>query len=107
MCVYTQSLSHVQLFAAPWTVAHQAPLSTGFSRQGYWSGLPLPTPGNLPNPVIEPASLASPDLEGGFFTTSATWEAQSLFNGHALMYLTLEYTVLESKNYLKGLESEL
>ena len=62
---------------------------------------------NLPNPVIEPASLASPDLESGFFTTSATWEAQSLFNGHALMYLTLEYTVLESKNYLKGLESEL
>ena len=94
MCVYAQSLSHVQLFAAtrllcPWD----------FSRQGYWSGLPLPTPGNLPNPVIEPASLASPDLEGGFFTTSATWEAQSLFNGHALIYLTLEYTVLESKNY--------
>ena len=72
MRVSAQSLSHVQLFAAPWTVAHQAPLSTGFSRQGYWSGVPLPTPGRLPDPGIEPASLASPDLKAGFFTTSAT-----------------------------------
>ena len=47
------SLSHVQLFATPWTVAYQAPLSMGFSRQGYWSGLPFPSPGDLPNPEIE------------------------------------------------------
>ena len=62
-------LSHVQLFAAPWTVALKAPLSMEFSRKEYWSGLPLPTPGDLPDPGIEPTPLA---LAGGFFTTSAT-----------------------------------
>ena len=50
---------------------HQAPLSMGFSRQEYWSRLPFPTPGDLPNPQIKPGSLASPALAGGFFTTSA------------------------------------
>ena len=49
-------LSRVQLFVTPWTVAYQAPLSMGFSRQEYWSGLPLPSPGDLPNPGIEPRS---------------------------------------------------
>ena len=49
-------LSHVQLFATPWTVAHQTPPSMGFSRQEYWSGLPFPSPGDLPNPGIEPRS---------------------------------------------------
>ena len=73
--VTAQSLSLVQLFAAPWTVAHQAPLSTEFPRQEYWSGLPFPSPGHLPNPGIEPMSLASDALAGRFFTTSATWEA--------------------------------
>ena len=63
--VLIQSLSHVQLFATPWTVAHQAPLSMGFLRQEYWSGLPLPSPGDLPDTGIEPAS---PILAGGFFT---------------------------------------
>ena len=48
----------------------------GFSRQEYWSGVPFPSPGNLPYPGIEPVSLMSPALAGGFFTTSATWEAQ-------------------------------
>ena len=66
----------VQLFAVPWTVAHQAPLSMGFSRQEYWSGLPCPPPRDLPNSGIEPLSLMSPALAGRFFTTSATWEAQ-------------------------------
>ena len=65
---------HVQIFATLWTVACQAPLSIGFSRQQYWSGLPCPPPGDLPNPGIEPTSLVSPTLAGGFFTTSATWE---------------------------------
>ena len=51
MCV--KSLSRVQVFATLWTVAHQAPLSMGFSRQQYWSGLPFPSPGDLPNPGIE------------------------------------------------------
>ena len=59
----------------PWTVAHEAPLSVGFSRQEYWSGLPCPPPGDLPYPGIEPVSFTSPALAGGFFTTSATWEA--------------------------------
>ena len=62
-----------------WNVACQAPLSIGFSRQEYWSGLPFPPAGDLPNPGIEPVSLWSPELAGGFFTTSATWEAQDLF----------------------------
>ena len=55
-----------------WTVARQAPLSMGFSRQEYWSGLPCPPPGDLPDPGIEPASLKSPALAGVFFTTSIT-----------------------------------
>ena len=59
-------LSCVWLFATPWTVAHQAPLSMGFSRQEYWSGVPFPFPGDLPNPGIEPPS---PALTGRFFTT--------------------------------------
>ena len=49
-------LSHVRLLVTPWTVAHQAPPSMGFSRQEYWSGLPLPFPGDLPNPGIKPGS---------------------------------------------------
>ena len=53
-----KSLSHVQLFAIPWTVAYNAPLSMGFSRKEYWSGLPYPSPGDLPNPGIEPGSPA-------------------------------------------------
>ena len=53
----------------PWTVARQAPLSMGFSRQEYWSGLPFPSLGDLPNSGIELVSLASPVLVGGFFTT--------------------------------------
>ena len=53
-----KSLSRVRLFVTPWTVAHQAPLSMGFSRQEYWSGLPVPSPGDLPNPGIEPESPA-------------------------------------------------
>ena len=68
-------LSHVKLFATIWTVAHQDPLSLGFFRQEYWSGLLCPLPGDLLNPGIELASLTSPALVGGFFTTSTTQEA--------------------------------
>ena len=56
MCVESELLSHVRLFAMLWTVACQAPLSMEFSRQEYWSGLPLPSPGDLPNPGVEPGS---------------------------------------------------
>ena len=64
--------SCIPLFAAPWTVACQAPLSMGFSRQEYWIRLPCPPLGDLPNPGIHPVS---PELAGRFFTTSTTWEA--------------------------------
>ena len=64
MHVYT--LSHVRLCATPGTVAHQALLFMGFSRQEYWSGLPFLSPGDLPNPEIKPVT---PALAGGFFTT--------------------------------------
>ena len=60
--------SYVPLFVTSWTVALQAPLSMEFPRQEYWSGLPFPPPGDLPDPRIEPASLGSPALAGGFFT---------------------------------------
>ena len=70
-CVLTQ----VQLFAILWTVARQVPLSMGFPRQEYWRGLPCSPPGDLPDPGMEPASLRSPALAGGVFTTSAAWEA--------------------------------
>ena len=70
-----QSVSHIWLFVMLWTVACQAPLSMGFSRQEYWSGLWWPLQGDLPNSEIKPDSLMSPALAGGFFTASATWEA--------------------------------
>ena len=67
MCA--QLLSCVQVFVTPWTVACQIPLSMGLSWQEYWSGLPFPPPGNLPDPGIEFMSPAPPALEGEFFTT--------------------------------------
>ena len=67
-----QLLSHVQFFAAPWTVTWQAPLSMEFSRQEHWSGLPFPIPWDLLNPGIEPVSLVSP-VTGGFFITNAIY----------------------------------
>jgi len=68
-------LSHfisIQLFVTLWTIACQAPLPEGFSRQEYWSGLPFPSPEDSPSPGIKSASLASPALAGRFFTTSTT-----------------------------------
>ena len=73
-------LSRVQLFLTLWTVAFQAPVSMGFSRQEYWSGLPCPSLGDLPDPGIEPASRMFPALVGGFSTTSAAWEAREVHN---------------------------
>ena len=61
-CVLS-SFSHVQLFATSWTIACQAPLSVGFSRQGYWSGFPCPPPGDLPKPRIKPRSSGSLSIE--------------------------------------------
>jgi len=62
LCVLS-CFSHVWLFATPWTVAHQAPLAMGFSRQEYWSGLPFPFPGNLPDLGIKPSTPLSPALQ--------------------------------------------
>ena len=69
-------LSPVWLFATPWTVAGQAPLSMGFSRPEYWNGLPCPSPCDLPDPGIESMPLTFPELAGGFFTTTTTWKGQ-------------------------------
>ena len=71
-CVF----SHVQLFATPWTVAHQAPLFMGFSGQEYWRELPLPSPGDLPNPGIKPRS---PVLAGKLFTPETPANHQWLY----------------------------
>ena len=77
-CMCAQSLSRFWLFATLWTLACHSPLSMGFSRQEYWSGLQFPTPGSFSNLGIEPTSLTSPALASRFFTTSATWEAQRI-----------------------------
>ena len=74
-CVLSH-FSHVRLCATLWTAACQAPLSMEFSREEYWTGLPCPPPGHLPDLGMEPTSLMSAALAGGFFTTSATREAQ-------------------------------
>ena len=70
--------SRAQLFATVRTIAHQAPLSMAFSRQEYWSGMPFSSPGDLPDPGIEPESFTFPALAGKFFTTSATWMPPSV-----------------------------
>ena len=72
--MHAKPLSRVQLCVTLWTAACQAPLSMEFSRQVYWSVLPCPPSGNLPDPGIEPTFLMPPALAGGFFTTNATWE---------------------------------
>ena len=77
--------SHVQLFATLWTLTLQAPLSMGFSRQEYWSGLPCPLPGNLPNPGVFCVSR----IEGGFFTHWATWKA--LYKGEEQAKLIYDF----------------
>ena len=66
LCVCVCTFHRVQLFVTTQTVAHQVPMSMDFSRQEYWSGLPFPSPGGLPNPGSKPTS---PALAGGFFTT--------------------------------------
>ena len=81
--------SHVQLFATLWTVACQASLSMGFSRQEYWSGFPCPLPGDLPHLGIEPTSLMSHALAGRFFITSTTSrQGQRYMPFESLLFLT-------------------
>ena len=73
-----KSLSRVRLFATPWTAAHQTPLSMGFSRQEYWSGLPFPSPGDLPDPGIKPRS---PTLQADALTSEAPGKPKRVFKG--------------------------
>ena len=113
MHVCSKSLQLYLTFATLWTIACQAPLSMGFSRQEYWSGLPCPPPGDLHNPGIRLClSLA---LTGRFFTTSATWDGEG--NGNPLQCSRLEnpvdrgawwaavYAVAQSWTRLKRLSS--
>ena len=79
------SCTRAQFFVTPWTAGRQAPLSMEFSRQEYWSGLPLSSPGDLPNPGIEPTSPASPTLAGRFFTTEPPGKPlQNSLTSHAI-----------------------
>ena len=79
--VCAQLLSCILLSAIPWTRAHQAPLSKGFPRQEYWSGLPFPSPGDLPNPGIEPTF---PALAGEFFTTEPPGKPHFIISVHEI-----------------------
>ena len=71
-----KSLSRAQLFVTPWTVAHQAPPPMGFSRQEYWSGLPFPSPGDLPDPGVEPRS---PTLQADALTCEPPGKPQNIY----------------------------
>ena len=88
MCVHACSV--VSDSVTPSTVAHQVPLSGGFPRQEYWSGLPFPPAGDLPNPGIEPVSFASPTLAGEFFTTAPLGKphnsSENLLNKHCYVF---------------------
>ena len=81
MEVKVKSLSHVWLFATPWTVAYQTPPSMGFSRQQYWSGLPFPSPGDLPNPGMEPGS---PALQADALPSEP--RGKSLYNMNSIVF---------------------
>ena len=86
--------SHVWLFVTLWTIAHQTPLSMGFSRQENWRGLPCPPPGDFPNPDIELVSLMSLALAGRFFTTNVTWT-------HAYLWLVHVDVCQKASQYFK------
>ena len=82
--------SHVQIFVTLWTAARQASLSMGFSRQEYWSGLPSPSPGDLPDPGIEPMSLSSPTLADDYLPLAPP--------GKPFMYVVATLLCRESKH---------
>ena len=85
VCVCVLScFSRVRLFGILLTIASQASLSMGFSRQEYWTGLPFPPPGDLPHPGIKPTSPVSPALAGRFFTTESPGKLRSLYTGTRL-----------------------
>ena len=88
-------LSCVQLFVIPWTAAHQVPLSMGFSRQEYWSGLLFSPPGDLPDPGIKPSTLVSPALADRFFTTAPPGRP----NFHAYLFIWKSHSRPDSMYY--------
>ena len=96
--------SCTQLFETPWTVAHWAPVSMGFSRQEYWSRLPCPPPGDLPDAGIKPQSLRSSAWASRFFTTSATWEAQM---ETLMLYITVRTSRPKDSKGIKHLNNSL
>ena len=100
MCVLNR-FSPVWLFATSWTVAHEAPLSMGFSRQEHWSGLPCPSPGDLPNPGIKSVSLTS-TLAGGCFIISATQKERNSLNLMKDIYKEFTANVICSSEKLKA-----
>ena len=87
--VLLSHFSRVQLFVTPWTVARQAPLSMGFSRQEHWNWLSFPLPGDLPNPGIKPASPASPALQEDSLPSEPLWKSL-LIAYFALIFMTWE-----------------
>ena len=92
LCTCGCELSHfsgVLFFATLWTVAHQVPLSLEFPKQEHWSGLPFPSPEDLPDPGIKLASLMSPALASRFLTTNTTWEAHLYVHVCANSYLSI------------------
>ena len=96
-----ESVSRVQFFAIPWTVAHQVPLSMEFSRQEYWSGLPFPPLGYLPHPGIEPMSPVSPAVADGFFTTELPgklYTALHFFHKNPLLFVNQRCLVISPRS---------
>ena len=105
--MYAQLLGHVQLLVTLWTIVRQVPLSMGFLRQEYWSGLPFPPPGDLPNPGIKPTSLVFPALGGGFFTTVPPGKPTKSTRGHINAGATRVRTIQPPLESLLGLKSLL
>ena len=96
-CVLARN-SHVPLFVTPWTIARQAPLSMKFSRQEYWSGLPFPSPGDLPNPGIKLVTLMSPALAGRFFTIGIFSNELALLI-RSLKYWNFSFSPFNNKSF--------
>ena len=98
---WVNSFSCVRLFATPWTVAHQAPPSMGYSRQEYWSGLPFPSSGDLPDPGTEPES---PALQGDSFPTEPPGKPLHCLDSqvkdlHFQMYVDLD-GIFQNKTFI-------
>ena len=103
VCVCVCLLRRVQLFAIPWTVAHQTTLPVEFSRHDYRSGFPFPTPGHLPEPGIERASLVSAALSGGFFTTVPPGKLQPSASQNVTIFIKKAFKdVIKLKWVCKG-----